>query len=330
MIPQIDYDRPASLDTVLDLLLREGPRARPLAGGTDLLQLLKDGLVDAEHLIDLRGLAPALAGVEVGPGGALRVGALTTLAELAEHPLVRGSYRALAQAAELAASPQLRNMATIGGNLLQLNRCEYYRNDLPCALHGGETCLAAQGDHRHHAIFPQKTCITVNPSDPVTALLALDARVEIARANGDVREEPLAGRLKDPDPEDPRHFRLEEGELITAVHLPPAEGESVYLKAMERATWSFALAAVAVRLAFSTDGRVQAARVVLGAVAGQPRRAEAAEQALLGRTLDDEAVAAAADAAVAGTQPLPGNAYKVELVRGLVRKALQTLRPQAG
>ncbi|MBE3590659.1 MAG: FAD binding domain-containing protein [Firmicutes bacterium] len=330
MIPRIDYDRPAALDTVLDVLLREGRRARPLAGGTDLLQLLKDGLLEVEHLLDLRALAPTLSGIAVGPGGALRIGALTTLAEVAEHPLVRGSFRALAQAAQLSASPQLRNMATIGGNLLQLNRCEYFRSDLPCWLHGGRSCLAAEGDHRHHAIFPQAPCLAVHPSDPATALLAFDARVEIARPGGAVVEEPLSARLKDPDPDDPHHFHLEEGELITAVLLPPAEGESVYEKAMERAAWSFALAAAAVRLSFSDGGRVAAARVVLGGVAGRPRRAEAAEAALLGRPLDAEAVAAAVEAALEGAAPLPGNAYKVELAKGILRKALQRLSPQAG
>lgn len=325
MMPYFVYERARTAEEAAALLAGSGPDTRLLAGGTDLVPLLKDGLASARRLVDIRGLLEQMGGVGVGEGGTLRLGALATLAEVAEHPLVRGSYRALAQAAAVSASPQLRNAATLGGNLLQLTRCDYFRSGIRCFLNGGDVCYAAEGEHRHHSIYPRGTSVSVNPSDPATALLALDARVELLDASGESREVPLQELLKDPDRDDPRFLRLGEGEILTAILLPPGERDSVYVKAMERADWAFALAAVAVALRRDAAGKISGARVVLGAVAGQPLRDDAAEKALLGRELGDEAIAAASEAAAATARPLPGNAYKVEMVKGLVREALGAL-----
>lgn len=325
MMPYFVYERARTPEEAAAVLAGSGPETKLLAGGTDLVQLLKNRLTSARRLVDIRGLAEHMGGVAVGEGGALRLGALATLAEVAEHPLVRGSYRALAQAAAQSASPQLRNVATLGGNLLQLTRCDYFRSGVRCFLNGGDVCYAAEGEHRRHSIYPRGTSVSVNPSDPATALLALDARVELLNASGETREAPLQELLKDPDHDDPRFLRLGEGEILTAVVLPPADVDSVYVKAMERADWSFALAAVAVAVRRDASGTVEDARVVLGAVAGQPLRDEAAEAALVGRPIDDETIASASEAAASRARPLPGNAYKVELVRGLVREALRML-----
>lgn len=325
MMPYFTYERALRAEEVGPALVASGGRTRVLAGGTELVPLLKDRLVKADHLVDIRGLVDEMGGILVGEGGGLRVGALVTLAELARHPLVRANYRALAQAAEATASPELRNQATLGGNLLQLTRCEYFRSGAPCYLNGGQVCFAAEGRHERHSIYPRGTSVSVNPSDPATALLAADASLEILAPSGATRTVPIAEALKDPDHDDPRFLALGEGELIVAVVLPPGERASAYAKAMERADWSFALASVAVSLAFDGEGRVADARVVLGGVAGTPRREPAVEAALTGRRLDRPAVVRAAQAACQDARPLPGNGYKVELVRGLLRRALSGL-----
>jgi xanthine dehydrogenase YagS FAD-binding subunit len=246
--------------------------------------LLKDGLVEAETLVDVRGVVPH--GIHDG-----KIGAGTTLAELEADPEIP---QALREACSLAASPQLRSMGTIGGNLLQATRCWYWRLKYPCFLHGGSTCHARQGAHREHAIFGNERCASAHPSDPAAALLALGTTVRTNR-----REMPLADLYRLPTEDDRDVTALEPGELILELEVPQPDA-STYLKAMDRARFTFALVGVAAAR-FGSE-----TRLALAGVAPVPW--------LLGSPEDlDRAT------------PLPGTAYKVDLARVLVRRALDAV-----
>ena len=269
--------RPASL---------EETRGVPLAGGTDLVPLLRDGLVEAEELADVRELLPR--GVEDG-----RIGAGTTLAELERSEDVP---EALREACRLAASPQLRNMGTIGGNLLQATRCWYWRLAYPCFLHGGDRCHAREGEHREHAIFGNELCASAHPSDPAAALLSLGASVETTDRNF-----PLAELYRLPSGDDRDLTTLGKDELILHVAVEPSDA-STYLKAMDRARFSFPLVGVAA----SRHGAD--VRLALSGVAPIPWLLERPEDL-------DRAT------------PLQGTAYKVEIARTLIRRALEAVSP---
>ena len=270
---------PATIDEAAAAL---GDDAVPLGGGTDLVPLLRDGLVRADSLVELAHVLPA--GVSDG-----RIGAGATLAELEVDPQVP---EALREACRLAASPQLRNMGTIGGNLLQATRCWYWRLHEPCRLHGGERCLAREGEHREHAIVANGFCASAHPSDPAAALLALGATLTTTR-----RELPVGGLYRLPTADDRRTTTLEPGELIVSLGVPTPDA-SVYLKAMDRQRWSFALVGVAAAR-FGAE-----VRLALSGVAPIPWALESEEL---------EAT------------PLPRNAYKVELARALIRRAREAV-----
>ena len=296
---------------------------RLLAGGTDLLPLMKDRLLSPDRVVDISraGAQPAIAPME---DGGLRVDALCTLADLAADERLRRDYPALAEAAAASATPQIRNMATIGGNLCQWNRCWYFRSGIRCHLTGGDDCPAARGDNRHHALWADGPCVAVHPSDPAVALTAYGAEVEITGGAGP-RRVPLTAFLRAPRPGSPEQAALEPGEMVSAVYLGASEGGlGAYEKAMDRHAWAFALASVAVVVTMRADV-VAAAEVVLGGVAAVPRRAEQAGAALVGRPLTPEVAAESAEAAVSGARPLGHNGYKVPLVKALVRSALDRL-----
>lgn len=273
--------RPDSVEAATAAL---GNGSVALGGGTDLVPLLRDGLVSAETLVELRGVVPR--GVE----GSL-IGAGTTLAELeadAEIP------QALREACALAASPQLRSMGTIGGNLLQATRCWYWRLQFPCFLHGGDRCHAREGAHREHAIFGNERCASAHPSDPAAALLALEATVRTTQ-----RELPVADLYRLPTEGDRDVTMLQPGELILELEVPRPEA-STYLKAMDRTRFSFALVGVA---AARFGGET---RLALAGVAPIPWLLDSPDDL-------DRAT------------PLPGTAYKVDLARPLIRRALDAL-----
>ena len=255
-----------------------------LAGGTEVVPLLRDGILEAERLVDIRGIVPR--GVQGGT-----IGAGTTLAELEVDPQIPGALR---EACRLAASPQLRNMGSIGGNLLQATRCWYWRLKYPCRLHGGDRCHAREGEHREHAIFANDYCASAHPSDVAAALLALDARVKTNR-----RGLPIAELYRLPDDADRDVVALEPGELILELELPAVEA-SVYLKAMDRKRWAFPQVGVAAaRIAGKT-------RVGLAGVAPIP-------WLLVSPDALDQAT------------PLPRTAGKVDVARALVRRAATAL-----
>jgi len=298
---------------------------RPLAGGTELLRLMKAGLAAPERLVSIRGI-PGLAGIE-RRGGSWHLGALSTLSELAQNQALGEHLAVLQQAARGSASPQLRRMATLGGNLVQRPRCWYFRKEgVHCWLKGGDRCFAVDGQNQQHALFGGGPCYAVHPSDPAVALLALEAKVETASPRGR-RQMPIADFFRLPRQEAWSETVLGREELITGVVVPapPKAAQGVYVKVAERAVWGFALVSVAVQLA--TDGdAVRQARVVLGGVAPVPWRSAGAEEALIGRHLTDETIRDAAQATTEGAEPMSQNGYKVDLLRGVVAEALRRLR----
>jgi xanthine dehydrogenase YagS FAD-binding subunit len=317
-----------SAEEAVALLARLGPRAQLLASGADVLYLRKDGIAGPamsppEVLIDL-GAARGLAGIRQAPDGGLVIGAMTRLCELLEHPVVAERYGLLAQAAAEVASPQLRNTSTVGGNLCQRPRCWYFRHpDVVCLKKGGSTCWAVEGDNRYyHAILEGGPCHIVHPSDLAPALLALEATARILGPGGERRVALEAFFVSTRD-DLYRENVLAADEVIVGLELPPAPAgrRQVFLKASVRQTGEFALASVAVATAIA-GGRLRGCRVALGGVAPRPLRALAAEAALEGREPTPATLAAAAAAAVAGARPMSMNAYKVELLRNLVRRAL--------
>lgn len=314
------YSSPTTLEGALERLNEGG---RPLAGGTELLTVLQDGHRSVEELVNLKAI-PGLDRIELTPDG-LELGPLVTLARLERDEGVGRDYPALAQAAEAAASPQLRNAGTVGGNLLQEVRCWYYRGPFDCWLKGGETCYARQGDARHHAIFPQAPCIAVQPSDLAQPLVAYEAVLKV-RGPGGEEERPLEEHFQPPVEGRRAHHALSARELIVGLRLPaPWPGEwAAYLKPMERAGWGFALASLAVRLQVE-GGVIRRARVVLGGVASTPRRSRGAEEALEGARAGAGSFATAAQAALEGAEPQPTNRYKLALVRGLFLQAAERL-----
>lgn len=311
-------------------LLGTDPDARLLGGGTNLVDLMKAGVERPTLLIDLQELP--LDTIESTPDGGLRIGATVTNSDLAAHADVRRRYPALAQAVLAGASGQLRNMATVGGNLLQRTRCGYFADlGKPCNKRTpGSGCPAVAGEHHNHAILGASAhCVATHPSDMAVALAAFDAVITYETADG-------PGELPIPDFYLPvggtPHIEtaLPSGALITGVTLPPAEvtAHSRYRKVRERASFAFAIGSVAAALDVR-DGLVHEVRLAFGAVASRPWRARTAERALTGGPADAEAFAAAAEAELAIAEALADNGYKVTLMRNLVVAVLTELAEEA-
>lgn len=315
--------RPRALAEAIELL---APEVTAMAGGTDLLGLMKSGIVAPERIVDLTAI-DGLRGWSREPGGGLAIGALTPLADLEGSAELRRLLPIVPAALADAATAQLRAMGTVGGNLLQRNRCWYYRDEaFPCWLKGGQTCFARDGEHRIHAVIGARECIAASPGDLAPALIACDASIELRSAAGD-RELPLGELYVTPHDDDRREHALRPGEIITKVRLPGAAlaRRGVYLKHMDRKAWSFALVSVAASARVDDRGIAREVRIVLGGVAPVPWRAAAAEAMLEGRALGERTCAEAARLALQGAEPLAQNAYKVPLAVELVGRALLSL-----
>ena len=299
-----------------------------IAGGTDLLGLMKDRAALPERLLDINGL-PDMARIEALPDGGLRIGALARMSDVAACAEVRRRFPMIAEALLFAASGQLRNMATIGGNVLQRTRCPYFRDgdDLPCnKRRPGSGCSALRGLNRNHAIFGwSEACVATHASDVAVAFAALDADV-IVRGRGGERSIPFGDFHRLPGDTPQRDTALERGDLIVAVEVPAQEAgrASHYLKVRDRQSYEFALVSAAAVVA--TDGqRIREARLALGGVAHKPWRLTAAETALRGASLDDvEALKSAIATSFADARPLADNGFKVELAQRVALRALQT------
>jgi xanthine dehydrogenase YagS FAD-binding subunit len=319
MLPKFDYVRAKSTDDAVRHLSSDGARVH--AGGTDLLGCLHDGVFGASRIVSLSDLGD-LHGIERTADRGLRIGATTTVAEVAASDLVRAHFPGLAQAASDVASPQLRNQGTLGGNLCQRPRCWYFRGDFHCAKKGGDLCYAVDGENRYHAILGGGPCFIVHPSDTAPMLVALDAAARIKGPRGD-RWVGLEEFFVLPRTALERENVLEQGEIVTEVLLPAARTglRSSYRKVRERGAWDFALVSVALAVVLES-GQVADARVVFGGVAPIPWRSEATEAAIRGRRIDATVAARAAEAAVQDAEPLKQNAYKVPLLQGAVEESL--------
>lgn len=320
MMQSFAYVRARSLTEAVKLAAEPGARIH--AGGSDLMGCLRDGVLEAQRLVSI-GRIDELRGVAPTADGGLRLGALTTVAEVAAHAAVKEKYAALADAAGVVASPQLRNQGTIGGNLCQRPRCWYYRGDYACTRKGGDTCYAMDGENQYHAIFGGSSCWIVHPSDTAPALVALDAKVKLTGPKG-TRTLPLEKFFVLPEDDVTKENVLEPGEVLAEVILPPAVAgqKSSYKKIRARGSWDFAMAGLALAVTLKPDKKVATARVVFSGVAPIPWRSLNVEQAIIGQRLDAKTLAKAADAAVLGARPLAQNAYKIEMVKGLITEAL--------
>ena len=304
----------------------DAPGARYLAGGTNLVDLMKAGVERPSRLVDLQDLP--LDRIEVTDDGGLRIGATVSNSDLAAHPEVRRRYPALTKAVLAGASGQLRNMATVGGNLLQRTRCGYFVDtNKPCNKRKpGSGCPAIAGEHHNMAILGASTsCVATNPSDMAVALAAFDAVVTVETVDG-TSTMPLSEFYLPVEDTPERETSLPPGALITAVTVPATSvaSHSTYRKVRERASYAFANGSIAAALEVR-DGRVHDLRLAFGAVASRPWRASRAEQVLLGAPATTEVFTVAADAELRDATPLPHNAYKVGLLRNLTVAVLVEL-----
>lgn len=326
-----DYARATTIDETLTLLDQaERGQTRLLAGGTDLLTLMKGNIAAPTALLDIKRIADVPRGISETADG-LTLGALTTLTEIEQSSLLAEKYPVLSEAAGLAATPQLRNMATIGGNLLQRPRCWYFRNQhFACWLKGGEGCPAREGENQQHALFGSQAsggspCCAVHPSDLAAALLAVDAQVHLRGTQGE-RHLPLADFFALPQADRRRETTIADDELLLSLQIPQTatQRRSTYIKAMDRKVWSFALVGVAAA-AQVVDGKFADVRLVLSGVAPIPWRATVAEAHLIGADAHATTIARAAAIALQEAVPLAQNRYKVPLATRLIERALTAI-----
>jgi len=322
-----DFQYAAAADLEKAIALLREPESEVLAGGTDLLGELKRRIRSPRRLVNIKTLEE-LGEISLNSraGEALRIGALVSISEIERHSIVAKEFPPLQQAASGVASPQLRNMGTLGGNLCQHPRCWYFRNPcFPCWLKGGARCFAVVGENKLHRILGEGICHSVHPSDLAPVLIAQEARVRIAGPQGE-HEIPLESLYMLPREDHRQTTVLNQGELVIEIRVPLPEKtrRGIFLKSMERQAWSFALASVALQLRMDGD-RVAEGRLVLGGVAPIPWRAKEAERVLLGQKVSADLAQRAGEAAVSGVRPMRDNVYKVQLVQALVRKALTAL-----
>lgn len=313
------YHQPKTVADAVRLLSQRGTMA--LAGGQDLLGAMKDGLFEPAHVVNLKNL-PGLQEIRETSSG-LQIGALVTLTAVAEHPVIRRDYTALAEAAESVGTLQIRNVGTIGGNLCQRPRCWYFRDPhVHCLKKGGDQCYAVRGDNRYHAIISPGPCYIVHPSDCAPALIAFGAKVTIASAKG-TRTVALKDFFQMPDKNLKGENILQAGEIITQVTLPkpPTGTRSTYLKIREKDSFDWALVSVAVALQMQ-GGVCRRASVVLGGVAPIPYESVEAARSLIGKAVSVQTAAAAGSTAVAQATPLEMNAYKVPMMEVVVKRAV--------
>jgi xanthine dehydrogenase YagS FAD-binding subunit len=322
-VRDFEFLAPVGLKEATLLLMKYGGKAAVKAGGIDLLDLMKEGIAQPPSLLNILPLAE-LRTIKDDPAEGLTIGPLATLNEVATHPAIVKRYPVLAAAVGEAATPQIRNVATLGGNLCQRPRCWYFRSsDFNCLKKGGDTCFAVDGDNRYHAVFGDGPCHIVSASSAGLALVALGAGIETLDHDGG-RVLAAEQFYSMPDVDVGRETVLKQGEIITQIRiLPPPPGTvSSYIEFREKESFDWALAAAAVILVKEKSGAVRSARIVLGAAAPVPWRAQAAEAVLVGKKIDESSAQRAADAAVQGAKPMTGNAYKVTLLREIVKRAI--------
>ena len=322
VMPAFDLLQPASVDDAQKLLQQHGADAWVMAGGLDSFDWLKDRIkkpkvvVDLSGIEELRGIRPTSDGIEIG--------AMTTLTEVVNDPLIKKNYGLLAHGAELAASPQIRNQGTIGGNVTQDTRCWYYRAGWPCYRAGGNICYAdtPEGRNREHAILYADRCVAVNPSDSAPALIALDAKFVMRTPKGE-RVVDAEDYFIGPEIDITRLHILKPGDLLTAIRIPSAwAGTQFYFeKVRDRNVWDFPLLNVASAMVVS-GGNIERMRIAVNGAAARPLRLKVVEDAVRGKPPNAATGEVAGKLAVQGAVPLQFNAYKIPLMRNLVKRAI--------
>ena len=324
VMPAFELFQPASIEDAQAVLDRYGSGAWVLAGGLDSFDWLKDRIKRPQALVDLAGI-PELKGIRPWQDG-LEIGAMTTLTEVVRHPVVRERYAILLEAAEAAASPQIRNQGTIGGNVSQDTRCWYYRAGWTCYRAGGNICYADTPDaiNREHAILGADRCVAVSPSDTAPALIALDAQMVVRTAGGGELTIAAEDYFIGPATDSTRMTILQPGDLLTAIRLPGAWGGARFYfeKVRDRAVWDFALVSVASAMVMNGT-TIERMRLAVNGVAARPLRLEAVEDMVRGRPRNEATAMVASNLAIEGAQPLKFNAYKVPLMRNLVKRAIR-------
>jgi xanthine dehydrogenase YagS FAD-binding subunit len=323
IIPAFELFQPASVDDAVRLMDKYRGEYWVLAGGLDSMDWLKDRLRRPRYVIDLSGIQELVGIKEIG--GGLEIGAMTPLTAVAEHPVVRDRFGLLAEAAGLVASPQIRNQGTLGGNVSQDTRCWYYRSGWGCYRAGGNICYAdtPTAINREHAILDADRCVAVSPSDTAPALVALDAQMIIRSSRG---ERVTEGQhyFVGPGIDITRMTALQPGELLTTIRIPAmwAGAQFYFEKVRDRQVWDFPLVNVASAIK-APGGRIDTARLVVGAVAATPKRLPRIEAALVGKPRDEATADMAGRMAVEGAVTLRYNGYKVPLMRNLVKRAVR-------
>jgi xanthine dehydrogenase YagS FAD-binding subunit len=322
-MPAFELFQPATTEDALKLLDAHGSDAWVLAGGLDSFDWLKDRIKKPSVVVDLSQVKE-LTGVRELNGG-LEIGAMTTLTEVVRHPIVKQKYSLLMEAAELAASPQIRNQGTLGGNVSQDTRCWYYRSGWKCYRAGGNICFAdtPTAINREHAILGADRCVAVNPSDSAPALIALDARMVIRGQNGE-RVVNAEDYFIGPDIDITHMNILRPGDLLTAIRIPPTwAGSHFYFeKIRDRQVWDFPLVNIAAAMALTGD-KIDRIRIAANGVSARPLRLKQVEDAVTGKTRNEATAEMAGQLAIQGAQPLAHNGYKVPLLRNLVKRAIR-------
>src|SRR6266478_6396329 len=322
VMPAFELFQPSSVADAQQLLTQHGADAWVLAGGMDSFDWLKDRIKRPKAVVDLSGIQE-LKGIRTTSDG-LEIGAMTTLSEVVRHPVIREKYSLLSEGAELAASPQIRNQGTIGGNVSQDARCWYYRAGWPCYRAGGNICYAdtPTGRNREHAILHAERCVAVNPSDSAPALIALDAKFVLRTPKGE-RIVDAEDYFIGPDIDITRLHMLKPGDLLTAIRIPStwAGARFYFEKVRDRTVWDFPLLNVASAMAVSS-GSIERIRVALNGADARPLRLKAVEDAVRGKPPNAATGEMAGKLAVQGAVPLQFNAYKVPLMRNLVKRAI--------
>jgi xanthine dehydrogenase YagS FAD-binding subunit len=321
-MPAFDLYQPSSVGAAQKLLQQYGPDAWVMAGGLDSFDWLKDRIKRPKVLVDLSGIEE-LKGIRT-TGDGIEIGAMTTLTEVVSNPIVREKYGLLAQGVELVASPQIRNQGTLGGNVSQDARCWYYRAGWPCYRAGGNICYAdtPTGRNREHAILNAERCVAVNPSDSAPALIALDAKFVISTLDGE-RVVDAEDYFVGPDIDITRLNILRPGDLLTAIRIPStwAGAKFYFEKIRDRNVWDFALLNVASAMVVS-GGTIERIRLAVNGAAARPLRLKAVEAAVRGQAPSPATGEMAGKLAVKGAIPLQFNAYKIPLMRNLVKRAI--------
>ena len=323
VMPAFELFQPASIGDAVALLNRYAD-AWVMAGGLDSFDWLKDRIKRPSVVVDLSQIQ-GLRGIKALNGG-LEIGAGTTLTEVVRDPLVRDKFRLLTEAAELVASPQIRNQGTIGGNVSQDTRCWYYRAGWTCYRAGGNICYAdtPTAINREHAILGADRCVAVNPSDTAPALVALDAQMVIQSARGE-RLVSAEDYFIGPEVDITRMTVLEPGELLTAIRIPStwAGAQFYFEKVRDRNVWDFPLLNVASAATYSGQNTIERIRMVINAAAARPLRLRAVEEAIVGKPRNEQTADLAGQIAVQGAQALRYNGYKIPLMRNLVKRAIR-------